>query len=275
MPNFEWIKTSSPFSFTKRKFLAAGLVFVLNLGPAAAQDLLVRVAVGEWPPYFSETAEGYGTYAQVVTRAFELEGMKVEYGFFPWNRALLETKEGRWPVSAGWGITEERKPYFHFCDAVLTEREQFFHSRKRPVSAKTMEDFDGLSIGVLHGAALGEDMDRLVAEHKVTIFRQNTLEDLFKMLRVGRVDLVPGNEFVAGDALTAVFTPAEAEEYEALTDVAVEWDYRVIVSRKLKNGQELCQRFNRGLEALRASGEYEQLFNHGPSQGSDVEDGSS
>ncbi len=275
MPIFEGTRSFLPFGLNTRTCLAAGLAILFNLAPVYAQDLRIRIAVGEWPPYFSETAEGYGTYAKVVTRAFELEGLQVEYGFFPWNRALLETKDGRWPVSAGWGITEDRKPYFHFCDPVLTEREQFFHSTDRPVRAASFDDFEGLSIGVLHGAAMGEDMDRLVAEDKVTIFRQSTLEDLFKMLRVGRVNLVMGNELVAADAISAVFTQGEVEKYQPLEDVDVRWDYRVIVSKQLKSGRELCSRFNSGLRKLRQTGEYDRLFKHGSSETSDLDNGSS
>ncbi len=255
--------------------LAAGISLLLLSLPAFAQGGSVRIAVGEWPPYFSETADGYGTYAKVVTRAFEMEGISVEYGFFPWGRALVETKEGRWPVSAGWGITPDREPFFHFCDPVLTEREQFYFSTDRPVVARDWNDFTGLSVGALQGAALGEDMDRLVADGKVTIFRQGTLGGLLKMLRVGRVDLVMGNEFAAADAISTTFPPSETGKYIALEDVSVQWDYRVIVSKNMVEGEELCSRFNRALKALRHSGEFERLMHASPGVLQATENGAS
>lgn len=244
--------------------LLGGLIAAMPIGlaPTAspAAEEVIRVAVGEWAPYFSENADGYGTFAKVVTRAFELEGYRVEFGFFPWNRALLETKEGRWPVSAGWGMTRERQPFFYFCDPVLVEREQFFYSTDRPVSAKSWDDFAGLSLGIIEGAAVGEAVTQLIEEGKVTVFRQGTFQDLFTMLKVGRVDLVMGNEFVAADAIAQTFSPEEAKKYQALRDVAVEWDYRVIVSKKLENGEKLCGHFNRGLRLLQQNGEYERLL---------------
>ncbi|WP_269583167.1 substrate-binding periplasmic protein [Roseibium sp. Sym1] len=243
-----------------RLLLSVFLLALVQAPVTGAKPVPVRIAVGEWPPYFSEAAEGYGTYAQVVTRAFELEGIEVQYGFFPWKRALLETQEGRWPVSAGWGRTADREPYFHFCDPVLIQREQFFYSTDRPVTAKTWQDLQGLSFGIIEGAALGEDLDRLVSEGSVTISRQATLEDLIQMLAVGRVDLVMGNENVARKAISTAVPPAEAAKYLALEAIEVQWDYRVIVSKRTENGAALCERFNKGLESLRRSGEYDRLL---------------
>lgn len=247
--------------FTGAKWLLTVLLLSFPLMQVShARANPVRIAVGDWPPYFSETAEGYGTYAKVVTRVFELQGLEVEYGFFPWNRALLETREGRWDASAGWGRTTEREPFFHFCDAVLTERERFFYAAARPVSASDISDFDGLSLGVIEGAALGEELDKLVAGGSVTIYRQATMEDLFIMLNVGRVDLVMSNGKVASDAISKAFPQGEDERFRSLLEVAVDWDYRVIVSKKVDDGAGLCARFNRGLDALRDSGEFERLL---------------
>lgn len=245
--------------YTRKAVLTTGLLFALVLSPAAMAQT-VKIAVGEWPPYFSESAEGFGTYAQVVTRAFKLQGLQVEYGFFPWKRALLETQEGRWPVSAGWGRTADREPYFHFCDPVLIQREQFFYSTDRPIDADDWKDFEGLSLGVIEGAALGDDLDRLVADGRVTIYLQSTLEDLIQMLAIGRVDLVMGNEDVARDAINAAVPAQDTGKFLALEAIAVEWDYRVIVSKMSEDGALLCERFNKGLKALQDSGEYDRLL---------------
>lgn len=247
--------------FIQLKTLVAGAVLsILALSVHPAKADIVRIAVGEWPPYFSESNEGYGTYAKVVAKAFELEGLTVEYGFFPWKRALLEAQSGRWQASAGWGKTAEREPFFHFCDAVLVEREQFFFSSDRPVNAQNVQDLSGLSLGALDGAALGEDLDKLVTADQITVYRQSSLADLFKMLDVGRVDVVMGNGEVAADALADTFSPEETARFKSLENVNVLWDYRVIVSRNIESGEELCTRFNQGLRKLRDTGEYDRLL---------------
>ncbi len=62
-----------------------------------------------------------------------------------------------------------------------------------------------MSLGALDGAALGEDLDKLVTADQITVYRQSSLADLFKMLDVGRVDVVMGNGEVAADALADAF----------------------------------------------------------------------
>jgi polar amino acid transport system substrate-binding protein len=243
-----------------KTLLSGAVLLLLSFAASSATPDTVKIAVGEWPPYFSENAEGYGTYAQVVTKAFELEGVTVEYGFFPWRRALLQTQSGLWDASAGWGKTTDRAPFFHFCDAVLVESEHFFYATARPVKAQSLQDLSGLSLGIIDGAALGDELEELVSSGKITIFHQSTLEDLFKMLDVGRVDVIMGNKNVAADALESAFSGQETKRFKALENVTVLWDYRVIVSRNIENGKELCDRFNRGLRKLRATGEYERLL---------------
>lgn len=261
MPPGKRTKAVRNMFFTRLNLRLSVFLLALFLAPVSeAQTVPVRIAVGEWAPYFSKEAEGYGTYAQVVTRAFELEGLQVEYGFFPWKRAFLETQEGRWPVSAGWGKTADRAPYFHFCDPVLIQREQFFYSTDHPIDAESWKDFVGLSLGIIEGAALGDELDRLVSDGDVAIFRQSTLEDLMQMLAVGRVDLVMGNENVARDAISRAIPPQDRSKFVALDSIDVQWDYRVIVSKMVEDGAMLCERFNRGLKALQDSGEYDRLL---------------
>lgn len=242
------------------KVACALLLLLVVTTPSRPAGQPLRIAVGEWPPYFSEDAPGSGSFAQVVAKAFALEGIEVEFGFFPWKRALLEVQEGRWQASAGWGRTPDREPYFHFCDPVLMQREQFFYYSDRPVAASRWSDLEGLSVGALAGAALGEPLEALAAQGSVTVYRQALLEDLFKMLRVGRVDLVMGNELVAAGAIASAVDPSEADKFAALEALDVQWDYRVIVSKKTPGGEAICKRFNDGLATLRKSGEYDRIL---------------
>ena len=55
----------------------------------------VRLANGEWPPYTSLNLPNLGCDSQVVTEAFALEGIGVEYDFFPWARGtcLLQSSD--------------------------------------------------------------------------------------------------------------------------------------------------------------------------------------
>ncbi len=46
----------------------------------------IRLTNGEWQPYLSKDAPHHGFASHIVTEAFALVGVEVEYGFFPWKR---------------------------------------------------------------------------------------------------------------------------------------------------------------------------------------------
>ena len=50
----------------------------------------VRLSSGEWPPYTSENLPHFGLASRIVTEAFALKGITVEYGTFR-GRALLNS----------------------------------------------------------------------------------------------------------------------------------------------------------------------------------------
>jgi polar amino acid transport system substrate-binding protein len=49
------------------------------------------------------------------------------------------------------------------------------------------------------------------------------------------------------------------ERFRPLSAVAVEWDYRVIVAKKIADGADNCTQFNLGLKAVHDNGEFERL----------------
>ncbi len=65
----------------------------------------IRITNGEWPPSFSKDLKHGGVTSHVVPEAFALEGIKVEYGWFPWKRGLIMAKEGKWDAAIGWRKT--------------------------------------------------------------------------------------------------------------------------------------------------------------------------
>lgn len=42
----------------------------------------IRITNGEWEPFLSEYSYEYGLYSHIVSEAFKLEDIEVEWGFF-------------------------------------------------------------------------------------------------------------------------------------------------------------------------------------------------
>ena len=63
----------------KKYYLLYFTFIFINLFP----QTVVGLTNGEWPPYTSQNLKNYGVFSPIVSEAFELEGMTVEYTFFP------------------------------------------------------------------------------------------------------------------------------------------------------------------------------------------------
>ncbi|MBF0227777.1 MAG: transporter substrate-binding domain-containing protein, partial [Desulfobacterales bacterium] len=111
--------------------LLFGLVIFLNLLIVSnAEEKNIRLTIGEWPPLYSEKLKHYGVMSHITEEAFALEGVKVQWGFFPWARAFDLAKKGDWHGTSGWSPTDERSEFFYFSDRVYEEPVVFFYLKE-------------------------------------------------------------------------------------------------------------------------------------------------
>lgn len=98
------------------KYLSHMLIVLLglaySLGVLAAEEVVF--AAGEYPPYLSETAEGFGVAAQIVTEACRRANIKSTLNFMPWSRAEYDTAQGKYIASIAWVRTPEREKRFAY-----------------------------------------------------------------------------------------------------------------------------------------------------------------
>lgn len=74
----------------------------------------VIFAAGEYPPYVSESAEGYGIAAQIVGEACRRANLTLTLKFMPWSRAEHDTAESKYLGSISWVRTPEREKRFAY-----------------------------------------------------------------------------------------------------------------------------------------------------------------
>ncbi|MBF0233705.1 MAG: hypothetical protein HQK65_11810 [Desulfamplus sp.] len=72
------------------------LSLALSFSSRSFAKEIIRLTNGEWPPYLHKELKYYGVASRIVTEAFALEGITVEYDFFPWGRAYEYAKSGEW-----------------------------------------------------------------------------------------------------------------------------------------------------------------------------------
>jgi len=241
------------------KLIMSLILFFAISGSAAAQtQQTVRLTNGEWPPFLSEKLKHLGLISRIVTEAFASEGVKVEYGFFPWARSYNLAKKGRWDGSVAWSYTEDRAKYCLYSDPVLETTRVFFYLKAKPFDWKTMDDLKNLKIGATLEYNYGKDFRDAEKSGKIRVHRISEDEINFKKLLKGRIDIFPIDPDVGYAMIAKLFTKEEAELFTYHPKPVMAVPLHLILSKKVEKNKELIVLFNKGLKHLREKGTFDQ-----------------
>jgi polar amino acid transport system substrate-binding protein len=235
------------------------LVFVLSVSFSARSEEIIRLTTGEWTPYLSKNLKHYGLVSHIVTEAFALEGVKVEYIFRPWKRAYKEASIGKYDGSVIWTRNPEREQEFYYSDVVIEGQSVFFHMKSYPFDWKSSEDLAGEQVGGTLGYkyALLEDLEK---KGKIEINRVATDEQNFRMLLLKRIHIFQQDREAGYDLLQEHFKPEEIQQITHHPKPIINDAYHLILSKKNKNNAHLLYLFNKGLKRLKENGKHNQYI---------------
>lgn len=173
------------------KLLFSLIVFSIFTSSLQADKKVVKLTAGNYPPYQSENLKYYGVVSKVITEAFALESIKVEYTFLPWKRAYRYAVEG---ILDGVGYATKKKKrveLFYFSEPIFQKKRVFFHLKNYEFDWTKIEDLKGIKIGAASGYSYSDefdkaDKDKLISTYRVKSHKQN----IEKLLIGNRIDVV-------------------------------------------------------------------------------------
>ncbi len=238
------------------RFRMLGLSLWLCVMPfhlAAAEPL--ALATGEFPPYSGATLPGYGISSQIVQLALREAGHDSVVVFLPWRRAAAMTAKGHYAGSYPWAKNAEREQLFLYSQPLHDDRIRFF--ARLDSELDLAENWQGRILCIPAGWDASQ-VQAQIDRYQLRLERPNDMDNCFRMLAAGRLDLTVLNEQVAqsmlqrlGDDQPAI-VPVGAE-------VARDRTY-FIVSRDYPQAEQLIAAFNNGLARLKADGRYARLL---------------
>lgn len=214
----------------------------------------VRITNGEWPPYLSQRLPYYGVASRIVSEAFALQGIEVEYGFFPWRRSLALAKSGEWNGSAIWLKNEERERDFYISDPILRAEYLFFHLRTTPFSWADIVDLGRYRIGISNDYYYGAAFHDAIRKDMLTVEGVTSDEQNFRKLLGQRIDIFPMDGIAGRAMLRQRFSAEEADRITAHPKPLYSETMHLLLSKKVPGNRQLMQEFNQGLQKLKASG---------------------
>lgn len=220
---------------------------------AAAVDSL-RLTNGEWPPYLGEQLPHHGVASRIVSEAFALEGIAVQWEFHPWARSLQLAQSGRRAGSAVWLYSKEREQQFFISDPVIDSGYYLFHRKNYAFDWQTIDHLRGIRIGGTRSYDYGEAFQQAEAEGRIQVGRSTSDELNFRQLLAGRIDLFPMDKVVGFDMLHQHFSAAERAQLSFHPKPLRSDSLHLLLARNVAGNEALIARFNRGLAHLRDSG---------------------
>jgi polar amino acid transport system substrate-binding protein len=234
---------------------------LLGCVSAAAQaQNSIRLTNGEWQPYLSKDVPHHGIASHIISESFALVGVEVEYGFFPWSRAMKLAKEGTWDGSAVWSESEERLANFFFSDPVIDSSWVFFHLKDQAFDWVGYEDLANLKVGGTVEYYYSDDFEAAEAAGAFSTIRGRSDEVGLENLLRGRIDVFPGELMVTYTQIRDTFAPDQASLFVHHPKRIVDKPLALLFSRKVEGSEDMRDRFNEGLALLRESGRYDQIF---------------
>lgn len=232
-------------------------LLAVSRGVEAAET--VTLTTGDWPPYCSETYPHYGVANQIVTEAFGVVGVDVDYGFFPWPRAMKLAREGDWDGTTIWFDTEDRRASFHYSDPIVIATNSLFYLKGSEFEWSGYDDLAGLTVGGTVEYSYGTMFDRAEAAGIFTTHRSRTDEAGLENLLKGRIDVFPGELMVTLETMRESLAPEDAARITYhLRPISIQPLY-LLMSRAVDGNDALLQRFNEGLAQLRENGRYDEI----------------
>src|SRR6218665_3581920 len=87
----------------------------------------ISLTNGEWSPYLGKNLPHHGVASRIVEEAFALEGIQVQWEFYPWPRALRTAEKGKSAGTAVWRRSAEKEQDFFISDPVVDTSYYLFH----------------------------------------------------------------------------------------------------------------------------------------------------
>ncbi len=243
--------------------IALALSFGCSVGALAQARDTIRLTIGKWQPYFSKSAPHYGFASHIVTEAFALVSVDVDYGFFPWKRTMKLARDGKWNGSAVWLDTEERRVDFFYSDPTAPGTNSFFHLKSYQFDWNGFEDLKDVRIGATLGYSYGPAFDAADKAGTIKVQRAPNDETSLRKLLKGRIDAFAGNLLVTYAQIRDTVTAEEAVLFTHHPKHISQIPLHVLFSKNVPGMEQMRDRFNEGLRMLKVSGRWDQMIADG------------
>ncbi len=229
--------------------------------PTTIPENTIRLANGYWPPYNGADLPHGGCDSWAIAEAFALQGIKVDYGYFPWARSLSLSQNRDWDGTLAWDDTPEfRKIFFTSAEPTTIQEWVFYYRKDQPFVWQSLEDLNGKRVGLTTGYVYSDAFQELISKGTVTFIESSSDEANLEMLLAGRIDIFPMERNVGHYLIKKIFPEEEQASLIASPNAFSEFNTYLLLSRAIPQNASRMALFDLGMQQLRESGRYAEIM---------------
>ncbi len=234
------------------KFISI-IFFIFSLSLPITSET-ITITTGEWPPFHTTNRTDKGVMSKVITDAFALENITVEWGFYPWQRAKKMAIDGYVDGSASW--EPDNIPELIYSDPTYTSSYVFFHLKTFAFSWNSINDLKNLHIGATLGYGYGEAFD--TAEQSGLLHVERVPEDdmNYKKLLANRIDIFPNDKVVGYLQIETSLGIEKVQLFTTNNKPLRTYTFHLVMPASKLQSRRLMDKFNLGLKKLKDNGNY-------------------
>lgn len=225
----------------------------------SARAEVLHLATGDdYAPFTGKTLAGQGMLTQVVRAALAEQGAEITLDWLPWKRGYLKAARVEYDAAFPYVHSAEREAEFLYS-APIYLAEQFIFSRSGDaIELSDLPAMSGRRLCHPLGWQVPEAIRQLIEQGVLRRHSPLGLQECARLLLLRRDDLFIADQHLGESALRS--TGAESSAFHRSQAAFEHSTLHFIVSRQHPRAAELIERFDLGLEALKASGDYQRLI---------------
>ncbi|MGQ0596821.1 substrate-binding periplasmic protein [Aquabacterium sp.] len=225
---------------------------------AMATEVVTVAAEDDWAPYSSMRADRSGPEGlapALVKAAFKTQDVEVQFQVVPFSRCLHYAEKGTVVGCFDTTRTEANKDLFYWHPTPLFREELgIFGRADAPSRELTQKDLEGQTVGVTIGYTYPTDF---MQNPRITKLSAASDGNLVKMLVAKRVNYILLNTMPGYYRIK--YEPALKGQIKRVGAIRLD-SFWVSFSRAHPDGKRMSEVFEKGLQAIKANGEYDRMM---------------
>jgi len=214
----------------------------------------ITISTLEYAPWTGKNLKDNGFVNHVITEAFKRKGYTVKYSYLPWQRALTETKNGKYSALSYVYWSKNREKEFFLSDPISEEKIVLFHLKTKPLKDwKTLDDLKDYQFGATRGYTYTKEFWEAAASKRLKVDVTDSDIQNFKKLLVER-GLVNGYSILQKE-----FNPSISRLISFDPKPLSQTTGHLAFTRNRKDSENLLRIFNQGLAELKKEGLFDKF----------------